>query len=146
LHQQQRRRGVPGVVQPGITDAGLGEQRLRPRPVRPGVDRAPGRTAMRGLLKIRTSLDVSVIPGYTYPVKTAISVPDETFQQASERAQQLGISRSEFFATAAQRYLADLDRESLTARIDQALDLVGEDPDTKPAIEVGRSRLAESEW
>jgi len=79
-------------------------------------------------------------------VKTAISVPDETFQQASERAQQLGISRSEFFATAAQRYLADLDRESLTARIDQALDLVGEDPDTKPAIEVGRSRLAESEW
>lgn len=79
-------------------------------------------------------------------MKTAISVPDETFQRASERAQQLGISRSEFFATAAQRYLADLDRQSLTARIDQALDLVGEDPDTKPAIEAGRSRLAESEW
>jgi len=79
-------------------------------------------------------------------VKTAISVPDETFQQASERAQQLGISRSEFFATAAHRYLADLDRESLTARIDQALDLVGEDPVTKTAIEVGRSRLAKADW
>ena len=79
-------------------------------------------------------------------MKTAISLPDETFRRASERAQQLGISRSEFFATAAQRYLADLDRESLTARIDQALDLVGEDLDTKTAAEVGRARLAQADW
>jgi len=79
-------------------------------------------------------------------MKTAISVPDETFQRATERAEQLGISRSEFFATAAKRYLKDLDRESLTARIDQALDLVGEDPDTNSATEVGRSRLAQADW
>lgn len=79
-------------------------------------------------------------------MKTAISVPDETFRKASERAQQLGISRSEFFATAAQRYLAELDRESLRARIDQALDLVGEDPETKTAVKVGRSRLAKADW
>jgi metal-responsive CopG/Arc/MetJ family transcriptional regulator len=79
-------------------------------------------------------------------MKTAISVPDETFQRASERAQQLGISRSEFFATAAKRYLEDLDRESLTARIDQALELVGEDLDTGSATEVGRSRLARADW
>jgi metal-responsive CopG/Arc/MetJ family transcriptional regulator len=79
-------------------------------------------------------------------MKTAISVPDETFQRATERAEQLGISRSEFFATAAKRYLKDLDRESLTARIDQALDLVGEDPDTSSATEAGRSRLAQADW
>ena len=79
-------------------------------------------------------------------VKTAISVPDDTFDRASRRAQQLGISRSEFFATAAQRYLADLDRESLTARIDQALALVGDDPDTALATDTGRTLLARDAW
>lgn len=79
-------------------------------------------------------------------MKTAISVPDETFERASARAQQLGISRSEFFATAARRYLNELDRESLTARIDQALDLVGDDPDAGLAPDVGRSRVGRSDW
>lgn len=79
-------------------------------------------------------------------MKTAISVPDETFDRASRRAQQLGISRSEFFATAAKRYLEDLDRESLTSRIDQALALVGDDPDTTLAADAGRARLAGDDW
>jgi len=79
-------------------------------------------------------------------VKTAISVPDDTFERASQRAQQLGISRSEFFATAAKRYLEALDRESLTARIDEALELVGDDPDTALATEAGRQRLARDDW
>ena len=39
-------------------------------------------------------------------MKTAISVPDETFAQATRQAAELGISRSEFFARAARRYLA----------------------------------------
>lgn len=79
-------------------------------------------------------------------MKTAISVPDETFDRASRRAQQLGISRSEFFSTAAMRYLEDLDRESLTARIDEALGLVGDDLDTTVATDVGRARLAQADW
>ena len=48
---------------------------------------------------------MAVIPGYTASVKTAISVPDETFEQATRQAAELGISRSEFFARAARRYL-----------------------------------------
>jgi metal-responsive CopG/Arc/MetJ family transcriptional regulator len=79
-------------------------------------------------------------------MKTAISVPDETFERATRRAEQLGISRSEFFSTAAKRYLEDLDRESLTARIDEALGLVGDDRDTIVATDVGRSRLAQADW
>ncbi len=91
-----------------------------------------------------------VTPGY-YPVilagmKTAISMPDDTFERASRRAKQLGVSRSEFFATAAVRYLAELDRKSLTARIDQALELVGEEGDTSDVTTAGRRRLAEAEW
>ncbi len=39
-----------------------------------------------------------VIPGYTSCVKTAISVPDATYQRATQRAKDLGMSRSEFFS------------------------------------------------
>ena len=79
-------------------------------------------------------------------MKTAISLPDDTYERASRRAKELGISRSEFFATAATRYLETLDRESLTARIDQALELVGDDPDALLARQVGRRLLDENAW
>lgn len=54
-------------------------------------------------------------------MKTAISIPDDTFDRASARARDLGMSRSEFFTTAARRYLDELDAESLTRQIDAAL-------------------------
>lgn len=54
-------------------------------------------------------------------MKTAISVPDATFEAASRRARELGMSRSEFFSRAAVAYLDQLDGDSLTARIDSSL-------------------------
>ena len=62
-----------------------------------------------------------VLPSYTDAVKTAISVPDETFDRASRRAHDLGMSRSEFFSRAAARYLDELDAESVTRQIDVAV-------------------------
>lgn len=56
------------------------------------------------------------------------------------------MSRSEFFATAASRYLDDLDRTSLTTRLDQALALVGPDPELAAAVHAGRARLAAGDW
>jgi hypothetical protein len=50
-------------------------------------------------------------------VKTAISLPDDTYEQATRRAAELGISRSEFFARAARRYLDELTSQSLTHQI-----------------------------
>ena len=50
-----------------------------------------------------------VIPGYTDAVKTAISVPAEIFDRVSQRSTAMGLSRSAFFARAAQRYLDELD-------------------------------------
>jgi metal-responsive CopG/Arc/MetJ family transcriptional regulator len=80
-------------------------------------------------------------------MKTAISLPDETFEQATKQAAELGISRSEFFARAARRYLDDLGEESLTQQIDEALDAAGTDDSADVAIAAGRSRLArENEW
>lgn len=80
-----------------------------------------------------------VIPGYTHTMKTAISVPDETFDRVTRRAVALGMSRSEFFARAAQRYLDELDAESLTTQIDSALEVLdAPDGAQEAAVDVGR--------
>lgn len=72
-------------------------------------------------LAVLPPIDNPVIPGHTHAMKTAISLPDETFDRASRRASDLGMSRSEFFARAAQHYLDELDNQSLTGQIDSAL-------------------------
>jgi predicted DNA-binding protein len=90
-----------------------------------------------------------VIPGYTGGVKTAISVPDETFERVSARAHDLGMSRSEFFARAAARYLDELDDASVTERIDAALASAGAvDSSSVDAVAAGRRLLAgdTDEW
>jgi metal-responsive CopG/Arc/MetJ family transcriptional regulator len=54
-------------------------------------------------------------------VKTAISIPDATFARVEASAARLGVSRSEFFARAAERWLADLEDAQTTAAIDAVL-------------------------
>ena len=53
-------------------------------------------------------------------MKTAISLPDEVFKKAERKARQLGLSRSEFFSRAAERYLQLLDEDAVTASYDAA--------------------------
>ncbi len=60
-------------------------------------------------------------------MKTAISVPDDTFRRVDVAAKRLGVSRSEFFARAAERLLETLDDEGTTRAINQAL--AGLEPD-----------------
>jgi metal-responsive CopG/Arc/MetJ family transcriptional regulator len=75
-------------------------------------------------------------------MKTAISVPDDTYEEASRQAAELGISRSEFFARAARRYLEELASSSLTEQINEALQAAGDDDSNAAAAAVGRARLA----
>jgi len=75
-------------------------------------------------------------------VKTAISLPDDTFDAADKRAQELGMSRSAFFATAARRYIEELDRSSLTQQINEALAHLTSDDSAAAAVAVGHARLA----
>lgn len=81
-------------------------------------------------------------------MKTAISVPDDTFDRASRRASDLGMSRSEFFARAAQRYLDELDAQSLTDQIDSVLDHLGTSDEATDAVNAGLRTLAavDDEW
>jgi predicted DNA-binding protein len=60
-------------------------------------------------------------------MKTAISLPDETFERIEAAAKRLGVSRSEFFARAAERWLNDLEDNQTTEAINQAIgDLPGD--------------------
>lgn len=82
-------------------------------------------------------------------MKTAISMPDETYKRVSQRASDLGMSRSEFFARAAQHYLDELDAQSLTSQIDNALIRLGApDESATDAVAAGRLLLrdADGEW
>lgn len=90
-----------------------------------------------------------VIPGYTLTMKTAISVSDETFDRVSRTASDLGMSRSEFFARAAQRYLDELDARSLTGQINDALaHLDDADEAQAAAVAIGHRVLdaVDGEW
>lgn len=55
-------------------------------------------------------------------MKTAISVPDATFARVEAAASRLGVSRSEFYARAAERLLVELDDDGTTAAINCALE------------------------
>lgn len=54
-------------------------------------------------------------------MKTAISLPDETFERVERAAARLGVSRSEFFARAAERWLDTLDDHATTEAINRAI-------------------------
>jgi hypothetical protein len=61
----------------------------------------------------------------------------------------LGITRSQFYTRAAQRYLDELDAESLARRIDEAIDMIGADESSTLASAAGRRRLeqgGEDDW
>jgi Ribbon-helix-helix protein, copG family len=107
---------------------------------------------MTGLLQRQAESPVAcnhaVIPSYTQGMKTAISVPDEIFDQVGSQAAELGISRSEFFTRAARQYLSQLENASLTQQIDAAIDAAGDDDSGHAAAAAGRAFLAatDDEW
>jgi metal-responsive CopG/Arc/MetJ family transcriptional regulator len=54
-------------------------------------------------------------------VKTAISLPDETFRRVDRAAKRLGLSRSELFARAAENWLDGLEDDGVTEAINRAI-------------------------
>ncbi|MDR0960261.1 MAG: ribbon-helix-helix protein, CopG family [Propionibacteriaceae bacterium] len=60
-------------------------------------------------------------------MKTAISLPDDVLTEVDELSQQLGVSRSEFFRTAAMRYSEELRGRALSEAIDAYVDETGDD-------------------
>ena len=80
-------------------------------------------------------------------MKTAISVPDTTFERAEQKAHELGWTRSEFYSTAAARFIDQLEREDLAANIDAALEIIGDlDESADVAVAAGRRAVAAQDW
>ena len=82
-------------------------------------------------------------------MKTAVSMPDDTFDRVTRTARKLGMSRSELMTKATVAYLDDLDSHDLTQEIDRVLEHVGIDVNGDQAVvEASKARLAEinDEW
>ena len=76
-------------------------------------------------------------------MKTAISVPDALFEQVEKRVRELGMTRSEFYSTAARAYLDTLEADNLTAEIDWALAIIRADPDAAAAMDLERAEWSD---
>lgn len=79
-------------------------------------------------------------------MKTAISVPDETFASVEKHAAKLGVSRSEFFARAAERWVEELEGEDITAAIDAALEGVDQEAEFGFIAQAAQEVARRTEW
>lgn len=85
-------------------------------------------------------------------MKTAISLPDHLFERIERRVERERMTRSEFFAKAAERYLIELDRSDLTERMNAAIALAGDEyrQEQQEWVEFNKRQLAKltegDEW
>ena len=80
-------------------------------------------------------------------MKTAISIPDETFRRAERHAKKLGISRSELFTRAVERLLSEERARDVRASYDRAFGSDGGDDTTADFLrQAARQALREVEW
>lgn len=78
-------------------------------------------------------------------MKTAISIPDALFKAAEDYARAEGLSRSELYARALQRYLEAHQAAQITIALDQ---IYAEEPSTlDPALKAAQRRvLGGDDW
>jgi metal-responsive CopG/Arc/MetJ family transcriptional regulator len=57
--------------------------------------------------------------GYTSGMKTAVSIPEDVFDQADALARQLGLSRSQLYANAVAEFVAKHRMRDITARLNE---------------------------
>lgn len=83
--------------------------------------------------------------GYTIGMKTAISVPDDVFQDAERYAKRAKKSRSQVFSEAVSEYLARRSSDAVTESLNAVLDRVGASSD-RFVSKASKARLKRVEW
>lgn len=73
-------------------------------------------------------------------MKTAISLPNETFARAERAAKALQMTRSEFYARAVEKYLDAAEQESITARLNAAIARGGDDVELTAEVTLASRR------
>jgi antitoxin MazE6 len=78
-------------------------------------------------------------------MKTAVSIPDEVFEQAEDLVRRRGGSRSQLYSRALAEYIARHAPDRVTEAMDRALDDVGEE--TEEFLHAASHRvLRRTEW
>ncbi len=62
-------------------------------------------------------------------MKTAISLPDQVFEEAESLAKQLGVSRSELYTKALRAYLSKYNHERILNKLNQVYSEESSEPD-----------------
>jgi metal-responsive CopG/Arc/MetJ family transcriptional regulator len=79
-------------------------------------------------------------------MKTAISLPDHLFEHADTLATKLRVSRSQFYATALEKYITELEKSTITEKMNEFIDKYGQDNDpTMDAFVISEMRKVEWE-
>ncbi|MFN2425514.1 MAG: hypothetical protein ABR587_03600 [Candidatus Binatia bacterium] len=78
-------------------------------------------------------------------MKTAVSIPDDIFEQAEALAHKAKRSRSDVYARALREYVARHAPDRVTAAMDRVLDEVDQ-PRDKLTTRAARRTLERSEW
>lgn len=78
-------------------------------------------------------------------MKTAISIPDDLFDEADALARRLKTSRSELYSRAVRAYVADHETETITESLDRVIADVGIQ-ETAYVDAAARTTLERVEW
>jgi metal-responsive CopG/Arc/MetJ family transcriptional regulator len=62
-------------------------------------------------------------------MKTAVSIPDDVFEAADELARREGRTRSDVYAAALRKYVADHHQAEITEALDRVAAVIGDEPD-----------------
>jgi len=88
---------------------------------------------------------VLILDGYTSGMKTAISIPDDLFEDAEKLARALKKSRSRLYGDAVREYVARHSGDQVTQALDQMLEAVTSN-DSEFAADAARPILKRSDW
>lgn len=90
-------------------------------------------------------LDDSAATGYTFGMKTAISLPDDVFKDAERFARRSKKSRSQLYSEAITEYLARHAVDDVTERMNHVCDRIGTTQDSF-VTEAARKLLSKETW
>jgi metal-responsive CopG/Arc/MetJ family transcriptional regulator len=79
-------------------------------------------------------------------MKTAVSIPDEVFQQAERLAKRTKRSRSRIFSEALREYVERHSPDEITEAINCACAQIENQDEDEFSVSVGRRILERSEW
>jgi len=89
-------------------------------------------------------IDARLYPGYTALVKTAVSLPDPVFEAAEQLARRLRLSRSQLYAEAIRRFVAEHRGRGVTELLNQVYGAGGTESDLDPVLSELQLRVLES--